>query len=58
MIGIDIKSPIQLSKFKHNMKGNEFYILVMIDQFSRYVEVDFIFDIGSDTIRKSFENNS
>ncbi|KAG0435299.1 hypothetical protein DMUE_4788, partial [Dictyocoela muelleri] len=55
VVGLDIKGPIQLSNFKHNRKANEFYIFVIMDLFSRYVETDFIFDISSDTICRSFE---
>ncbi|KAG0420577.1 hypothetical protein EQH57_0088 [Dictyocoela roeselum] len=56
VVGIDIKGPIKLSNFENNLIGDEFYILVMMDLFSRYVEVDFISEISSGTICKSFEN--
>ncbi|KAG0419279.1 hypothetical protein EQH57_0544 [Dictyocoela roeselum] len=56
VIGIDIKGPIQLNNFKHFKKDNEFYTLVMMDLFSRYVEIDVISDMSSDTICNSFEN--
>ncbi|KAG0422420.1 hypothetical protein DMUE_6212, partial [Dictyocoela muelleri] len=53
VVGIDIKGPIQLSKFKNTRKHGEFFILVMMDLFSRYSEIEVIFDTNSETICRS-----
>lgn len=57
VVGLDIKGPIKTSHFKGKEGGNYFYILVMVDIYSRYAEIDIINDIKSETICDSFENN-
>ncbi|KAG0420316.1 hypothetical protein EQH57_0207 [Dictyocoela roeselum] len=54
-VGLDIKGPIKLSNCKTSKKQTEFYILVIMDLFSRYTEVYFIYDICSETICDAFE---
>ncbi|KAG0436065.1 hypothetical protein DMUE_4405, partial [Dictyocoela muelleri] len=57
MIGLDIKGPIKGSHFKISRKYDKFYILVIVDIFSRYTYVDFITDINSATICDILENS-
>ncbi|KAG0438648.1 Transposon Tf2-11 polyprotein, partial [Dictyocoela muelleri] len=55
IIGIDIKCPVNGSHFATSQRYTQFYILVMIDIFSRYTQIDIISDINSSTISNSFE---
>lgn len=57
VVGLDIKGPIKTSHFKGRNDKNYFYILVMVDIYSRYAEIDIIDDIKSEKICDSFENN-
>ncbi|KAG0440649.1 hypothetical protein DMUE_1579 [Dictyocoela muelleri] len=55
MIGLDIKGPIKASHFRMARNPNKFYILVIVDIFSRYTQIDIITDINSTTICSFFE---
>ncbi|KAG0437960.1 hypothetical protein DMUE_3383 [Dictyocoela muelleri] len=57
MIGLDIKKPIKVSHFKITQKYHKFYIIVIVDIFSRYTYVDFITDINLATICDILKNS-
>ncbi|KAG0434611.1 hypothetical protein DMUE_5113 [Dictyocoela muelleri] len=54
MVVLDIKGPIKGSHFVQ-VEKDFFYILTMVDIYSRYRMIDIIYDIRSSTICKSFE---
>ncbi|KAG0438285.1 hypothetical protein DMUE_3189 [Dictyocoela muelleri] len=53
IIGFDIKEPINSNYFKGCDENPYIYILLIVDLFSRYSEVEILFDINSDTICKT-----
>lgn len=53
-VGIDIKGPVISDYYAGCDKHENFYVLLMVDLFSRYSEISIIFDISSDTICDEF----
>ncbi|KAG0439819.1 Gag-Pro-Pol polyprotein [Dictyocoela muelleri] len=52
VIAIDIKGPIKANHFDETDFEKDFYILVVVDVFSRFTEVGIIFEIDSETVCK------
>jgi transposase InsO family protein len=50
MISTDIFGPVKLKHFKNERRNEYFYIVTIMDTFSRWVETKIIFDIKSNTI--------
>ncbi|KAG0439378.1 Transposon Tf2-9 polyprotein [Dictyocoela muelleri] len=56
VVSLDIKGPIPVKHFKIPSKKKKFFILVMTDIFSRFSVVSILYDINSETVTSTFEN--
>ncbi|KAG0437647.1 hypothetical protein DMUE_3573 [Dictyocoela muelleri] len=54
-ISVDIKGPIRTLHYETKIEIKDFYISVATDLFSRYPEIDFIYNIHSSTVTRSLE---
>ncbi|KAG0420174.1 Transposon Tf2-8 polyprotein, partial [Dictyocoela roeselum] len=56
VVSLDIKGPIPVKHFKIPKKNKRFFILVMTDIFSRFTMISFIYDVTSEIVTNTFEN--